>query len=552
MQFPKSSFSASRMQLLLATALWISLLPNLASLQRFWTAPSAGNGLQTIAFVLGGWLLVTLTTFSLLLALGIVFWGRSVKLLCAIALIAAATLGYFTLFFGVQFDKTMFMNIAQTHTSEALELMSLRMAIWVAVVGVVPAIAISMVPLRAESGWWRAMWSPLAVWFALLVLCLGIALMQYSRYASAIRNKAVTFHTIAPSNFVAAATSYVYSQYEQKIVRDARGVDAHQRYAIAKPRLIVFVLGETARAQNHGLNGYERDTTPRMRQENALYFADTESCGTATAISLPCIFSGLGRANFSLNNARSIETLIDVVLHANIRTIWRDNDSGCKGVCDRADVVDLTNSDNPRWCSEKGECHDEILLDGLEEKLRSESRDTFVVLHLKGSHGPAYYKRYPQAFEKFTPTCKTNDLSACDRQSLVNAYDNTIVYTDHVLGEVTTLLKKLSDQFAPAMFYASDHGESLGENGMYLHGLPYAVAPKEQTRVPMLAWLSPQFVQMERWNAACLLEQTKKQRSHDNIYSTLLGLLEIETHEYKHALDIFEDCDTPQQPSAKR
>jgi lipid A ethanolaminephosphotransferase len=175
-----------------------------------------------------------------------------------------------------------------------------------------------------------------------------------------------------------------------------------------------------------------------------------------------------------------------------------------------------------------------------------------VVLHLKGSHGPAYYKRYPQAFEKFTPTCKTNDLSACDRQSLVNAYDNTIVYTDHVLGEVTTLLKKLSDQFAPAMFYASDHGESLGENGMYLHGLPYAVAPKEQSRVPMHAWLSPQFVQMERWNAACLLEQTKKQRSHDNIYSTLLGLLEIETHEYKHALDIFEDCDTPQQPSAKR
>ncbi|MGL4574148.1 MAG: phosphoethanolamine transferase, partial [Burkholderiaceae bacterium] len=270
---------------------------------------------------------------------------------------------------------------------------------------------------------------------------------------------------------------------------------------------------------------------------------DTETCGTATAMSVPCIFSGFKRDEFSLSKGLSNETLIDVVAHAGARVLWLDNDAGCKDVCKRAEYIDLNNATDPRWCVEPGNCFDEILLEGLEPRLRASSKDTLVVLHLKGSHGPAYYKRYPPAFERFTPTCKSSDLSSCDPQAIRNAYDNTILYTDHIVGETTALLKKLSDQFATALLYVSDHGESLGEGGLYLHGMPYAIAPKEQTRVPMYAWVSPQFAAMEAWDTGCMAAQAKTPRSHDNVYSTLLGLLEIDTAEYKHAMDLFETCD---------
>jgi lipid A ethanolaminephosphotransferase len=256
------------------------------------------------------------------------------------------------------------------------------------------------------------------------------------------------------------------------------------------------------------------------------------------------MFSGYSRAEFSLDKGRSAETLFDVIARAGSRAIWLDNDSGCKDVCTKTEFEDFTDSSNPKWCAEKGQCVDEILLDGLEGKILKDKRDTIVVLHLKGSHGPAYYKRYPPAFEKFKPTCKTNDLSQCSPSELINTYDNTIVYTDHIIGEVIKRAESLSKQYATAVLYVSDHGESLGEGGLYLHGLPYAIAPDEQTKVPMYAWVSPDFVKLERWSPGCMSKQTKIPRSHDNVYSTVLGFLEIETVAYKAGLDLFEPCHT--------
>lgn len=281
-----------------------------------------------------------------------------------------------------------------------------------------------------------------------------------------------------------------------------------------------------------------------MIAEQVINFPYTESCGTATAISVPCIFSRFTREEFSLSKAAGRETLIDVIHRTGMKTLWRDNDGGCKGVCDRGAIVEeLTDSDDPRFCTENGNCFDAILLDGLEERLKNEKKDIFVVLHIKGSHGPAYFKRYPKEFERFTPACQSNELSSCSSESLRNAYDNTIVYTDHILGEVVSMLKRLSPQFATSMLYASDHGESLGERGLYLHGLPYAVAPEEQTRVPMLAWFSPQFLALERWSEGCVRRQSKPGKKHDHIYSTILGLLDISTSLYRPELDIFSGCE---------
>ncbi|APV50214.1 hypothetical protein BWI17_11265 [Betaproteobacteria bacterium GR16-43] len=533
----------TRTQFFLVTAAWIATVPNAHVAKLFFDSPSAGEGLGALAFTLGGWMFVFTTAFFMLLALGLLFWGRSAKALCVGVVLAGAILSYFSVFLGTRFDKTMLLNILQTDLAETIDLLHWRMLAWFLVIGVLPAVVLARIPLRATAGWFRATARPVLLLSLFIVSTSLLVYAQYSRYAAATRNRHVTFDSVAPANVVAAAITLGVSELATNTTRAPRGTDAHQAYAIQKPRLLVLVLGETARAQNHGLNGYLRETTPRMRAAKGFYFPDTESCGTATAISVPCIFSGFTRHEFSLLRGRQNETLIDVVVRAKARVLWLDNDSGCKGVCDKADFQDFTGSNNPRWCEERAECLDEILLDGLESKIRHETRDTLVVLHLKGSHGPAYYKRYPPAFEKFTPVCKTSDLSSCDVAALRNTYDNTILYTDHVIGETIKVLQKVANQYATSLLYVSDHGESLGESGLFLHGMPYAVAPKEQTHVPMFAWVSPEFLKLERWDRGCMEKQTKVPRSHDNVYATVLGFMEIESVEYKPALDLFDPCD---------
>ena len=533
-----------RIPLFLATAAWIATIPNAATVRQFFEAPSAGQGLGAIVFAFGGWLFIATVTLIFLLLAGLFLPGRGAKALAIVTLVAAAAFGYFSTFYGAQFDRTMLLGMVQTHASEALELVHGRLLAWIALVGIAPAIVVWRTPYR-PGGILRSAALSLAIVAALLLVTAGLVYAQYSRYAAATRNRNVTFDTVAPTNVVISALRLAVQEYAARTVRAPRGEDARQAYPIERPRLLVLVLGETARAQSQGLNGYLRDTTPRMRAAKGYYFRDTEACGTATTVSVPCIFSGLSRHEFTLLRGRGSETLVDVVVRAGARVLWLDNDAGCKDVCGKAAYRDLTGSNDPRWCPEPAECYDEMLLDGLEPGLRAERRDTLVVLHLKGSHGPAYYRRYPPAFEKFTPVCRTSDIASCDSASLRNAYDNSILYTDHVVGETIGLLEKVSDQFATALLYVSDHGESLGESGLYLHGMPVAIAPPEQTLVPMYAWVSRQFLALERWDAACMSRQAYVPRSHDNVYATVLGFMEIETAEYRPGLDVFGACDPP-------
>jgi lipid A ethanolaminephosphotransferase len=153
-----------------------------------------------------------------------------------------------------------------------------------------------------------------------------------------------------------------------------------------------------------------------------------------------------------------------------------------------------------------------------------------------GSHGPAYYKRYPQAFEIFTPTCQTNQLNECSDEQINNAYDNTIVYADYFLSRVIELLKNNAEDLDTAMFYISDHGESLGENGVYLHGMPYFMAPIEQVHVPAIMWFDKSFA--GQVNMAVLEMAANESFSHDNLFHTLLGLMRVETEVYDQSLDI--------------
>ncbi len=283
---------------------------------------------------------------------------------------------------------------------------------------------------------------------------------------------------------------------------------------IAHRELFILVIGETARADRFSLNGYERDTNPRLRAANAINFTNFWACGTSTAISVPCIFSFLGADKFDTKTAAAQENLLDVLQRAGASVLWLDNNSDSKDVALRVPYQSYKSPAVNPLCNP--ECRDVGMLSALQQHIDAHPKgDIFIVLHQMGNHGPAYYKRYPPEFEKFKPACQSADLSQCSREEIGNAYDNAILYTDFFLGEVIALLKKNDDKFETGMLYVSDHGESLGENGVYLHGLPNAIAPDAQLHVPAVMWLGRGF--RDEVDIPALMQKRGTRYTHDNI-----------------------------------
>jgi lipid A ethanolaminephosphotransferase len=304
---------------------------------------------------------------------------------------------------------------------------------------------------------------------------------------------------------------------------------------------VVLVVGETARAANWGLNGYARNTTPELAGLPVLNFKDVTSCGTNTEVSLPCMFAPVGRRDYDEDVIRGSESLLHVAARAGVAVQWRDNQSGCKGVCDGL-PNDVVATLNPAGLCEGGRCLDEGLLHGLDQTLAHARGTQLMVMHQLGNHGPAYSKRYPPAFARFLPACNSDDLRLCTQAEIVNAYDNSLLYTDHLLATLIAKLKARSDQIDTAMIYVSDHGESLGENNLFLHGMPYAIAPDVQKKVPMVMWLSDGWQQQAGLDAACLQRVAKAPASHDNLFHTVLGLLDVSTGLHERALDLLAPC----------
>ena len=249
------------------------------------------------------------------------------------------------------------------------------------------------------------------------------------------------------------------------------------------------------------------------------------------------MFSVFSRSEFNSDKGKATENVLDVLHHSGmIDVLWRDNNSDSKGVALRVPYEDYKIPENNTVC-EDGECRDEGMLVGLDQYVtQHKQKDILIVLHQMGNHGPAYYKRYPKQFEQFTPTCRTNQLEDCSQEEIINAYDNALLYTDYFLAEIIGFLKKYDKDHKTAMIYLSDHGESLGENGVYLHGLPYMIAPDAQKHIGALMWFgerSREYVDFD------LLEQEKdKELSHDNLFHTLLGFFAVKTAVYDKELDI--------------
>jgi lipid A ethanolaminephosphotransferase len=384
-----------------------------------------------------------------------------------------------------------------------------------------------------------------------MLLALGTLQLVFHDFASLMKSHTEMRFQINPLNSVYGVLRLTVFPSKvdlgpiQPIGTDAQIKHSNGSQAVMPPMLIL-VLGETARSQNFSLNGYARPTNPNLEKLNVTSFSRVKSCGTSTAESLPCMFSHLGREGY-LDRENDYENMLDVLYRAGYAVLWIDNQSGCKEQCARIPNTNTSNLKIKNHC-QGDECRDTVMIERLTEeisKLPAErrARGTVVVLHQMGSHGPAYFKRTPDEFKHFKPECSDASLSQCTREQIVNAYDNTILLTDHFLSRVIGWLKTQDKTSATAMLYVSDHGESLGEKNMYLHGLPYRVAPPEQTTVPMITWLSPGFEQLSRVSTRCLQTQREKPLSHDHLFHSVLGLMAVKTAVYQRELDFFNACE---------
>lgn len=530
-------------QLTLAVSAFVAAVYNLKFWETF-TQATGGLSLGNLPLHVAAFILIVLIFNAFLTMASFRF---VIKPVLVALLVATSAASYFMNQYGVVVDKAMVQNVIETDVHEATELVSWHLVLTIAVLGILPSLIVARTRVHFPQGQ-RGLAARLGTGVASLGVAALLLLLFFKSLAPALREHRELRYLLTPTNYVQAVHGYLRDRFSTPVVVAPLGTDAIKGRAwVGRTRrtVTIIVVGETARAQSFSLNGYGRNTNPMLSQQTGLInFSNVQSCGTATAVSVPCVFSALGRKDFSDSKARRQEGLLDVLSHAGFTVLWRDNNSGCKGVCDRIAHEDLSAPAPSDPLCQGDECFDERLLTGLPETIRDARNDLVLVLHQKGSHGPAYARRYPARFGRFGPVCDTADFEKCSSESIAAAYDNTILYTDYFLSKAIDLLRDSSAQYGvdTSLIYFSDHGESLGENNLYLHGAPYMIAPPEQTHVPFMLWMSEGFSQRFQIDRTCLNARREQPFSHDNVFHSVLGMLNVNTAVFNPRLSLFSAC----------
>jgi len=479
-------------------------------------------------------------------------WSRWMKPLWFAVVVLAAVVQHYMLEYRVVMDPTMIANAMQTDPNEARDLLSWRMAFNVLMVALPAGWALwrmRIAPMRFLSKLWRNV----ALLALAVVVALAAAVSMNRELAPLMRNNVHLRYMMNPiATLYSTGAMFIKPLFKRssKLIPITAGTALGASYAAqAKPPLFVLVVGETARADHFALNGYARDTTPELAKRGVLSYRDVHSCGTNTLASVPCMFSPLGKQGYE-SRKDEYETLVDVLQASGLAVFWLDNQAGCKGVCVRvpnASAFDGLDAATKKALCDGDECLDDVMLKNLDERIAAlpaerRAKGVVLVMHQMGSHGPAYYKRSAPDVKRFQPECKTNALAECGHNELMNVYDNSIVQTDRFLGETIDWLKAQSKAYDPALLYVSDHGESLGEYGLFLHGVPYSFAPEAQKHVPMVTWFSDGMSERRKLSRSCMEAGLDAPLTHDNLYHTVLGLMDVTTPTYKPALDALASC----------
>ena len=423
--------------------------------------------------------------------------------------------------YGIVIDSDMIRNVFKTDAKEVGDLLNIKLVLYVAFFGLLPTLLILFCKIE-YFGFKTHLKHKLFLLSLGLILSFGFFLIQTKTLIPYFRSNSQARVYNAPFYQFYSVAKYLKQDFSKPPVFLTLSDNAKLTNP-TKKKLLILVVGETARAANYSLGSYTRNSVNEyMEHEDITYFDNFSSCGTSTAISVPCMFSFNPRKDFKTSEFQ--ENVLDVLQNIGVNVVWLDNNYGsCQGVCKRLNKVKQFDGG-----------FDVVLLEEFIKDLPTLEGNNLYVLHLQGSHGPAYYKRYPDNFRRFTPTCDTNELSKCTQEEILNTYDNTLYYTDWIIAELVDIAAEVNN-YTTAVLYLSDHGESLGENGIYLHGMPYALAPQEQIHIPSIVYHNDATIN------ARLKQHKDFKLSHDNLSHSLLGFFGVESPLYKESYDIFSD-----------
>lgn len=488
-------------------------------LYTFATGHLDGKGTGSALTLLTVFLLVTFVTCAILGALALVS-GRLLRPFCVVAVIGNAVALHFVERYGAVLDKSMLGNVFETDWREAASFLHPGIAANLAILALPPLIVLLRTRIQPVTVGTRAR-------FLAIVMGLGLG----GGYASASRWLWIDLYArqlgglTMPWSYLINAGRYAGSRM---LVPRKPELLPPATFADDRKTIVLLVIGESARAANFSLYGYERPTNPRLSGAGVIALNETTACATYTSAAVRCILSPTG------SSSGDEEPLPSYLHRFGTDVIWRTNNWGEPAI----DVTTFERAADLRPGCIGDDCRfDDILLHGLEARLRASARARIlVVLHQHGSHGPDYHSRYPDRLEQFRPACGTVDLQRCSMQELVNAYDDTILYTDDFLARAIALLRRFDDA-RTAMLYISDHGESLGEHGLYLHGTPRAFAPEVQKNIPFLVWMSDAF--RESMHASDSRLRDRPSHSQANVFHSVMGAFGMRSPAYDPDLDVF-------------
>ena len=443
----------------------------------------------------------------------IFFLSRFVgKFLLALFFIINAIAVYFINTYHVIIDESMIGNVINTNYEEASSFFSIKLILYIILLGVIPGIYIIKAKIINVTLKRFLITSSLTLLFIAI-----LAFANASHWLWIDKNSKQLGGLAMPWSY-SVNTSLFYIHKHQKNKKEILLPDATIKDSVKS--VVVLVIGESSRKQNFSLYGYGRNTNPLLSQTQNVFHFDATSCATYTSAGVKCILE-------HTNTDDLYEILPNYLYRNNVEVIWRTTNWGEPPV----HIKNYQNKDALMLnCKDEGCNYDEVLLNGLKEEIAASKKNKIlIVLHTSTSHGPSYSKKYPPQFETFKPVCNSVELGNCSQQELINAYDNTIVYTDYILHNVIEDLKQLKE-YKSAMLFVSDHGESLGEKNLYMHGLPLSIAPKEQYEIPFIVWVSDGSKQLK----------PDKILSQNHVFHSVLNFLNIQSQIYDEEMNIFK------------
>ncbi len=453
-------------------------------------------------------LMLSLNFFFYYLMLSV---GRFVgKCILAFTFIADAVSFYFIATYNVWITDKMMGNFFNTQYSEASGFLTWQAVLYVFFLGIVPCIFVFAKKV-SYAGWKQASVNILLS----LLISFAVVGANVKNVLWVDKNSTEIGSLLMPWSCVVNTVRY-YSKKHSRNKKEILLPDA--RISTRSKDVCVLIIGESARRKNFSLYGYEKKTNP-YTEGDGVHALVAESADTYTTAGVKAILD-------HKPSGKLYEILPNYMSRNGVDVTWRTSNWGEPPVHIKKyyKVKDLKE----KFPQADGK-YDAILLEGLKEEILSNENDKLlVVLHTSTSHGPTYSTKYPKEFEVFTPVCETVEASKSNQQELINAYDNSVIYTDWLIHSVIQILRDIPQRRA-CMMFVSDHGESLGEANLYMHGVPARIAPKEQLEIPFIVWCSDDTLSID----------DSKEVDQYHVFHSVMSFLGLESPIYNPALDIF-------------